>query len=98
MIDTLHSPPPGSAFNQLAVLVGSKNNHLDSIYYYQRRYDCPPVGYGYHLGSSAPNTTCQSLKNAFLKFNSCSSARVGMHHDLVMGTIISLDQLQKRSQ
>ena len=28
----------GIAFNQLAVLVDNKNHHLDSIYYYQRRY------------------------------------------------------------
>lgn len=28
----------GTAFNQLAVLVGNKNEYLDSIYYYQRRY------------------------------------------------------------
>ena len=28
----------GTAFNQLAVLLSGKNSHLDSIYYYQRRY------------------------------------------------------------
>ena len=41
-----HSPPEtnfiscfvGTAFNQLAVLVKDKNDNLDSIYYYQRRY------------------------------------------------------------
>ena len=28
----------GTAFNQLAVLMGGRNESLDSIYYYQRRY------------------------------------------------------------
>lgn len=32
---------PGTAFNQLAALAGDKNEYLDAVYYYLRRYVLP---------------------------------------------------------
>ena len=34
---------PGTAFNQLAALAGDKNEYLDAVYYYLRRYVLPSI-------------------------------------------------------
>ena len=34
---------PGTSYNQLAALAGNKNENLDAVYYYQRRYASPTV-------------------------------------------------------
>jgi len=40
---------PGTAFNQLAALAGDKNEYLDAVYYYLRRYVVLTIAHLIHI-------------------------------------------------